>query len=149
MEVDKAVSLTAPCGIDCFNCEMYEENITPQVRDRIAAHFKRDPATVACKGCRAQGNCSLMDEPCLTRACVTDKQVTWCFECSDFPCRRLMPLAAGAERRPHNFKVYNLSRMKAVGVARWAECEASDVRERYFKGAFKIGAGPLLPSDES
>ena len=147
MDVETKVKLTAPCGIDCFNCELFEANITVAVRDRIAAAFKRAPETVTCKGCRAQGNCSVLDEPCATRACVGQKGVDYCFECAEFPCRRLMPLAAGADRRPHNFKVYNLCRMKAVGVARWAEREADDVRLRYFKGTFKIGAGPLLPGD--
>jgi hypothetical protein len=148
MDVETMVKLTAPCGIDCFNCEVYEGNITPQVRDWMAAHFKRVPETIACKGCRVQGNCSILDEPCATRACTVDKHVTYCFECADFPCRRLMPLAAGADHRPHNYKVYNLCRMKAVGVARWAESEAADVRLRYYKGAFKIGAGPLLPGEK-
>ncbi|MBI5487339.1 MAG: DUF3795 domain-containing protein [Deltaproteobacteria bacterium] len=120
-------------------------NLTPQVRDRLAAAFKRDPVTIACKGCREQGNCSVLDEPCATRACVGERRVAYCFECADFPCRRLMPLAAGADRRPHNVKVYNLCRMKAVGVAAWAEREADDVRKRYYTGAFRIGTGPLLP----
>lgn len=148
MDVEGMVALTAPCGIDCFNCELYEENLIPPVRDRIAAATGRSPETIACKGCREQGNCTITDEPCATRGCVVEKGLDYCHECAEFPCRRLMPLAANADRRPHNFKLYNLCRMKAVGVRRWAEEEARDVRLRYFKGTFKIGAGPLLPGEE-
>jgi len=29
------------------------------------------------------------------------------------------PTKEGADRYPHNFKIYNLCRMKAVGVEKW------------------------------
>jgi hypothetical protein len=34
--------------------------------------------------------------------------------------------------------------MKLVGVDKWAEEEALQIRERYFKGKFKVGLGPIL-----
>jgi hypothetical protein len=28
--------LTAPCGLDCFNCPVYEDNITPEIKQTMA-----------------------------------------------------------------------------------------------------------------
>ena len=100
------IELTAPCGLDCFNCPSYE---------------------------------SLQ---CATWHCVQEKAVTFCYECGDFPCKLLMPTLQGAQY-PHNMKVYNLCRMKLVGVDKWAE-EATDIRTRYFNGRFEVGKGPVL-----
>jgi hypothetical protein len=67
----------------------------------------------------------------------------FCFECSDFPCNKLQPLAEGAPRYPHNLKVYNLTAIKNCGIEAWA-AEVGQIRKRYFDGKFKIGAGPQL-----
>ena len=29
------IRLTAPCGLDCFNCPVYEGNITEEVKNRF------------------------------------------------------------------------------------------------------------------
>jgi hypothetical protein len=41
-------------------------------------------------------------------------------------------------------EVYNLGRMKAVGVEKWAEEEATVIRQKYYAVKFKVGAGPQL-----
>lgn len=84
--------IIAPCGIDCFNCEMFEEN------------------------------------------------VTYCFECNDFPCELLMPLADGASKFPQNIKLFNLCLMKKIGVEKWAE-QSGDIRKTYFTKKIQIGEG--------
>ncbi len=45
-------------------------------------------------------------------------------------------------------KAYNLCRMKAIGVERWAEEEAREIRARYFRGTFVVGQGPRLPEEK-
>jgi len=55
----------------------------------------------------------------------------------------LAPAREGAETYPHNFKLFNLYRMKVVGVERWAETESQEIRQRYFKGKFIPGVGPV------
>ena len=32
---------TSPCGIDCFNCELFGDNITPELQERIAQYRDR------------------------------------------------------------------------------------------------------------
>ena len=70
--------------------------------------------------------------------------VAFCCECPEFPCTKLQPLADQAARVPHNIKVFNLCRIKAVGVEQWARNEARPIRDKYFKGRFQIGAGPQM-----
>ena len=135
--------LTAPCGIDCFNCDVYEGNITDVVRERIAATFKMAPEQVDCKGCRAQGGCRLHWQKCDTLDCVKTRKVDFCFQCESFPCAMLTPASEDAQFYPHNLKLYNLCRMKLVGLDAWA-AEAATNRKRYFKGKFVVGRGPVI-----
>lgn len=136
--------LTAPCGIDCFNCDLYEGNLD-EVKTKIYSQALKLPEDkVACKGCRVQGGCRLHWNNCATLDCAKEKGIDFCFECNEFPCAMLMPCADGADKFPHNSKLYNLCRMKKVGVEKWAEEEALEVRKKYFKGKFMVGKGPQI-----
>lgn len=135
--------LAAPCGIDCFNCQVLEYNITDETRLRIAERRGIDPSRVSCRGCRVQGGYCILVDSCETLECVRSKGVSFCFECSEFPCLRLAPAQEGAAVFPHNMKVFNLCRMKAVGVGKWAEEEASRIRDLYYNGRFVPGSGPV------
>ena len=77
-------------------------------------------------------------------ACVEAKGHVFCSDCGEFPCRRLMPLAEGAGFYPHNLKLYNLLRIRLRGPEAFLE-EAPKNRLLYYKGKFKIGAGPQEP----
>lgn len=136
--------LTAPCGLDCFNCFVFVDNITEKAVEKIAGLLHLDPADVPCWGCRAEKGCRLNFTGCATLECATDRGVWFCFECPDFPCSRLQPAADCAERYPHNLKLYNLCRIEKIGIEKWAQEEAAEIRTRYFKGKFVVGTGPVL-----
>lgn len=142
MELKEIKKLTASCGIDCFNCEVYEKNITPEFQQHLASVFGKNPEDISCQGCRVSG-CILTNGKCATKDCASDKNLDFCYECQSFPCQNLMPVSDGAEKYPHNFKLYNLCRMKKIGLEDWAK-EALENRTKYFKGKFKIGVGPVL-----
>lgn len=136
--------LTAPCGLDCFNCEIYEENLTDQMAEFIHTKMGIAKEDIPCKGCRHQdgkhfhlsaaGGCATLD-------CAKEKEVELCCDCENFPCSLLAPLADGAERFPHNFKVFNLCRIKKMGFDHWAENEATTIRKKYFTHKFVVGKG--------
>ncbi len=144
MDRTDAFHLTAPCGLDCFNCEVLGPNLTDEGRRRIAARLHVLPDQVACRGCRERGESPL--GPCPTRSCVHDRGLTFCSQCDDFPCARLQPARDGAATNPQNLKLFNLCRIQAVGVQRWAEEEAATIRRRYFDGVYRPGHGPTLPT---
>lgn len=135
--------IVAPCGIDCFNCEMYEKNVTEVFQERLAEMFKVSKEQISCKGCKDGNQCLLLDlqgEKCKTLECVNEKGVDYCFMCSDFPCEKLMPMADRASTHPHNFKLYNLCMMKKLGVEAWLDM-ADEVRYKYFNQKMSIGRG--------
>jgi len=137
---------TAPCGLDCFNCPAHKENLTEDKRKETAAYLKIPPEDVGCKGCRGEkGKCYFMKENCATWDCVQKKGVSYCYECDEFPCGLLAPTAKGVNY-PHNMKVYNLCRMKLLGMDGWIE-EAGHIRDRYYNGEFVVGKGPVLEAE--
>jgi hypothetical protein len=144
--VENLEELTAICGIDCFNCDFFHTNIDSffesmsEVQQKAFESRGMSKEKVSCKGCRITG-CTAITGKCETKVCAEQKGIKFCFECHDFPCVKLQPLAEGAERFPHNLKVYNLMAIKTRGIQAWAK-ETLDIRKRYFKGKFKIGAGP-------
>jgi hypothetical protein len=136
--------LTAPCGLDCFNCPVFEGIITEETKQMLAKRWNIAPEKVPCKGCRAEKGCRLHFNTCATLDCVMAKGVSFCFECDEFPCSKLQPAADGATVYPHNLKVFNLCRMKAIGVERWAQEESLQIRNKYYQGKFVVGIGPML-----
>jgi hypothetical protein len=131
-------ALTAPCGLDCFNCSIYEDNLTKELAELI--HLPREK--VACKGCRQQdGNHFHLPQGCATLDCVKAKGVELCSDCKEFPCALLAPIAAQAGQYPHNMKLYNLCRIKKIGLDSWIEKEAEQIRKKYFTDKFVVGKG--------
>lgn len=133
--------MTAPCGLDCFNCGVYLAGKDEALRANIAKRLGVPPEKVACKGCRNEnGTIALigMTEPCKVYKCISKKGMDFCFECPDFPCDNLHPYADMALQRPHNTKVFNLCLIKKMGVEAWATTKAKSVRDTYFKGTLKL-----------
>ena len=141
------IELTAPCGLDCFNCPAFESNITEEYKTQVSGFLKIPREETSCKGCRDEkGYCRFATgKHCATWDCVQEKGVTYCYECNDFPCKLLMPSQQGAQF-PHNMKVYNLCRMKLIGIDKWIE-EAAEIRKRYYMGKFEVGVGPVLENE--
>lgn len=135
-------ALIAPCGLDCFNCELYADNLTGKLAGLIHEKLGVRKQDIPCHGCRQQNgqHFHLGSEGCATLDCVKEKDVDYCFNCDAFPCAYLAPTADGAARYPHNMKMYNLCRMKEVGLEEWIE-EAQEIRKNYFTGKFVVGKG--------
>ena len=135
-------ALTAPCGLDCFNCIIHENNMTDEIASMVSSMLKIPKEQVnACKGCRQQdGRHFHLPNGCATLDCVKAKGVELCCDCDDFPCANLAPVADRAAQYPHNIKIYNLCRIKKIGLERWIE-EAGQIRKKYFTGKFIVGKG--------
>ncbi len=142
--MNKRESAVAVCGIDCFLCEFYGDNMTDQMRNYLATIMKTTvDKIVPCKGCREQKGC-LIHPKCATYDCVQEKKIDFCFECSGFPCEKLQPASDMAEKLPHNIKLYNLCRIKLVGLEKWINEESKMIKDKYYKGKMVIGSGPSL-----
>ena len=133
--------MTAPCGLDCFNCPMYLAGQDEELRRKISQRTNLPMEQAMCQGCRNQGG--IMDfwgwtEPCQAYQCISKKGYDFCYECEDFPCDHLHPYADRANEVPHNTKVFNLCLIKKMGLEKWAEEKAREVKSTYFKSKFKL-----------
>lgn len=133
--------MTAPCGLDCFNCPIYLANENNELREMLATHLGRPAEQIQCSGCRSHGGQIPfvgMTEPCSVYRCISEKGLDFCCDCTDFPCDNLHPYADRATEVPHNTKVFNLCLIKKMGLEEWAETKAGQVKKTYFKGNFKL-----------
>ncbi len=143
--------MTAPCGLACFHCWFYgftKKDFLEMTRKHMAenedARSKLSPLEplkqYACKGCRNEnGQIPILGKkPCRVYRCVEEKNIKFCYECSDFPCDYLHPYADNAREAPHNTKVFNLCLIKKMGLEAWAKNKAKSVKDTYFYEEFKL-----------
>jgi len=143
--------LTAPCGLACFACPVYKDNITDELAQQTAEMFGMNPKDVACEGCRSENGPSFMkvmgiESGCPVKKCADSKGLHNCSECSVFPCEKLMPVADKSDMFPHNTKLYNLCRIKLLGLEKWAG-ECGQIQNIYFNGRFDLENGPFPEED--
>lgn len=134
--------LTAPCGLDCFNCIGYLANDKPEMLNLIAEMLNislEQAKQAVCKGCRNQkGRIPFAPMQCRVYPCAENKKISFCCDCQDFPCDYLHPYADQASKVPHNTKVFNLCLIKKLGLKVWAEDKAKSVKEKYFKAKWEL-----------
>ncbi|MBP2643801.1 MAG: hypothetical protein H6Q67_1688 [Firmicutes bacterium] len=143
MKITKGNVLAAPCGLYCGECSAYKAKDNPVLLNALVEKgIEREK--LPCLGCRqGKGECPAINCECETYKCVENRDIDFCFECTEFPCSRLNPSVDKATALPHNIKIYNLCYIKQHGVTKWLE-KASEIQERYFKGKMIIGKGPQL-----
>ena len=144
--------MTARCGLACFACAIYKDTITDERAQQTASMLGMEAKDVPCEGCRSKGGCTVAsalsgEKGCLTKKCVDHKGLHNCSLCNEFPCENLMPVADAANLFPHNTKIYNLSRIRLIGLEAWGK-EAAMIQQKYFKGKFAYGQGPVVDSEE-
>jgi hypothetical protein len=131
--------MTAPCGLDCFNCPVYLANDNDEMRAMVSERTGIPLEQAVCKGCRGEkGKCSVIPMPCHVYPCAEKKGVEYCCECADFPCDHFHPYADRSTDLPHNTKVFNLCLIKKMGLETWAKDKARSVRDVYFSGKWKL-----------
>lgn len=136
------LKMTAPCGLDCFNCQFFRAHKDPAALvevQNLSEQLNIPVEVMLCNGCRAHdGKIPLQKHIfgeahyCAAYECIKEKGFDFCGDCEDFPCDHLHPFADKADVLPHNTKVYNLCLIKKMGLGQWAATKAADVRRDYF-----------------
>jgi len=134
--------MTAPCGLDCFNCTFFLAPENPEAMaqiERWSAEYEIPLEHMACRGCRHHdGRIPIQNflfgdaHRCAAYECAKSKGHHLCGDCDDFPCDHLHPYADKADTLPHNTKVFNLCLINKMGLEKWAQTKAQDVRSTYF-----------------
>ncbi len=141
--------MTAPCGLDCFNCMFYLADKDDQARQTVEMYHELMGLAVEdmhCNGCRAhQGKIPTFkysfgpDYVCGAWRCVSENGHDFCYECDTFPCDLLHPFADRAAQLPHNLKVFNLCQIQRMGLEKWAVEQAARNRRTYFNKWWTLG----------
>ncbi len=92
--------LIAPCGINCRLCRAYGRERNP------------------CAGCRAGGNFKFKSAVQCSVHCekLAAEEIRYCFECDEFPCKRLAHLDKRYRTRYGTSPIENLKRIRANGI---------------------------------
>ena len=126
-------TMTAPCGRDCFNCPLFKAKDNERLKAIVAKKMGIPIEKASCNGCRNEnGIIPFLDMigTCVIYKCINNKGIDFCYECQDFPCDYLHPVADRASQFPHNTKVFNLCLIKNMGLESWAKEKAKNVSSR-------------------
>lgn len=110
--------LIAPCGMNCGVCVSY----LAMMHDLKKKGFNR----MYCAGCRPRGkNCTFMKDKCNL---LGKGLVRFCYECADFPCRRLKDLDKRYRTKYHLSMIENLELIQKSGMEKFLEKEEAKWR---------------------
>lgn len=105
--------LIAPCGLNCGVCisNLAEKHKLNQ------RGFRRS----YCSGCLPRGkNCLHMGDQCQKLA---EGHVRFCYECEDFPCKRLKTLDKRYQTKYHLSPIENLRDIEEQGIEKFLQKE--------------------------
>jgi hypothetical protein len=99
------LQMTAPCGLDCFNGSPCHAEADEKLKAMIAEKLQILLEDAACKGCRAAGGqiaAIKMTEPCQVFQCISEKDIQFCYDCTNFPCDNFHLYA---DKWPHSVRI--------------------------------------------
>ena len=82
------------CGIDCSRCQIYLAPKKPKLALKLAKAFDKmwdnvKPEDFHCSTCRGEFSECWTNECWIRSCCVDDKNLDFCYQCQDFPCKGL------------------------------------------------------------
>lgn len=120
----------APCGINCMVCYV---------------HLKKKQS---CSGCLSSDiNKPEHCKSCAIRSCAKAKGITYCFDCTDFPCKRIKNLEKSYQKRYQVSLLSNSKHVKDEGfdsffkkeLSRWTCIECKGVISLHDKECSECG----------
>jgi hypothetical protein len=98
--------LFSPCGMNCMVCY---------------AHLKDKKACPGCLG--SEENKPDRCKKCEIKSCASGKNITYCFECKEFPCKSISNLEKSYVKRYKTSLIENSNHAKALGIAEFQKRE--------------------------
>jgi len=110
--------LIAPCGMNCGVCVSYQAMKYELKKKGFGKKY--------CVGCLPRGkNCTFMEKHC---DLLGKGLVRFCYECENFPCRRLKDLDKRYRTKYHMSMIENLDFIKAYGIGSFLQKEVAKWR---------------------
>ena len=122
-----AEKIVGICGLYCGSCPSYlaYKKNDVELLEKMSRERGFSIEELRCEGClsdKVSANC----RGCRAgfRECAEEKQVSWCFQCDDFPCQRVkdftkVHIVNGIPHHEHIIE--DLEYMKTHGVEPWVE----------------------------
>jgi hypothetical protein len=109
--VELKPELVAPCGMNCAVCSRFLA---------LKNNLRSKSVNMAyCTGCRTRNrNCAFLKKRCPK---LLTGEITFCFECKDFPCNRLKTIDARYQDRYKMSWIENLNFIKENGMTKFLE----------------------------
>ncbi|WP_430883307.1 DUF3795 domain-containing protein [Fusibacter sp. JL216-2] len=98
--------MVAPCGMNCTYCYVH--------------HKRKNP----CCGCRmSDENKPSSCRKCKIKKCINEKELNYCYECSEYPCKVLKRLDKSYQMRYHESLIGKMSMIESSGLDYYLEKE--------------------------
>ncbi|KPK70022.1 hypothetical protein AMJ82_04235 [candidate division TA06 bacterium SM23_40] len=104
------------CGLYCGACPVLRANRDGRVEE-VAGEWKMKPEDLRCHGCKTETLSSFCTS-CDIKKCAEDEDVEFCFDCSEFPCKRLVAFKDD-ECAHHSIVLKNLEAIRERGLDDW------------------------------
>lgn len=112
MEMPETINkeLFAPCGMDCSVCSSYLRKNNP------------------CSGCLIEAdNKQLHCLNCSKKRCAKEKGVTYCYQCSEFPCIMIKLMDRKYQNKYNVSLIANSQTVKTIGLENFYQLQ----KEKY------------------
>jgi hypothetical protein len=141
MKQDKS-KLVGICGLYCGTCPSYlaDRKNDLEYLEKMSQERGYSVEEIRCDGCLSD-NVAVYCVDCRHgfRKCAAEKQVSWCFQCDEFPCQRLEDFTdvhIVNDISHHENIIDDLEYMKRHGIDKWVEAQE--------KAACCPGCGEML-----
>lgn len=105
--------LIAPCGMNCALCAGYLAAKNDLKNKRIKM--------INCPGCRPRNKkCAFLKGHCTQ---LSNREVTYCFECTSFPCDKLKTIDKRYRSRYRMSMIENLNFIKQNGIEKFLKSQ--------------------------
>lgn len=113
--------LVSACGLYCGACGIYiatQENDNEKIL-QYAMVLNQSFNDTLCDGCNSLRKSLHCSKTCTFIDCKSNKEVAFCIDCHDFPCRELSEFKL---KMPHRAEIIDSQiRLKEVGPDNWLE----------------------------
>lgn len=111
------------CGLNCGACPVgraNEMNDTEAIT-KFAEEWGTTVEDLSCTGCKTENTAEFCTN-CKMRLCARDKNIEFCIECSEYPCKDITDFRN--DKASHHSAVFsNLQKIKENGVDEWLKNE--------------------------
>ncbi len=96
--------MIAVCGLVCDKCDILQATNDPKMAQEIAGWFKKERnedvklEDIRCLGCKGDRAKHWSPDCWILQCCVDQKGLEYCYQCGEFPCRKLIQWSKSSER---------------------------------------------------